>query len=243
MPASQHSMNWTWTVLNSAFLLRLLLWFLLAVILCNLHRLRRTRVTPSHWAWPIPRALGQRGAAMVDFAMVMPFYVMLCLCLAQLTLWLHGFLIVQYAAFVAARSAIVQPDNSPARPQMAAAMACLNISPAVGPPRTSPAGVLLVFASGGLTDPRAARRWGYAMDNTAVTTRVSEAPLAGENGVAFSEDVTVDVTYRFAMTIPWANRLLGGQRGDALTGNHYFDDFHATCTLVRLNEYCRKESW
>jgi len=49
-----------------------------------------------------------RGTATIEFALVMPIVLFLCLTLAQTTLAMGGNIFVQYASFAAARSAIVQ---------------------------------------------------------------------------------------------------------------------------------------
>ncbi len=64
------------------------------------------------------RSGGQRGAAMLEFVMVLPIALALVLIMLQAALLMGGNLCVHYSAFCAARSAIVQvpADNSPIEP-------------------------------------------------------------------------------------------------------------------------------
>ena len=66
---------------------------------------------------------------MIEFILALPFYLLVCFLLAQLTLCMHAVLVVQYAAFVSARSAVVHDGNEEAKATAAAVIACLPISP------------------------------------------------------------------------------------------------------------------
>lgn len=61
------------------------------------------------WRYRIPIAerSGQGGTAMLEFALVMPFFLLICLLLTQTALMYGGTLIVHYSAYAATRSAIV----------------------------------------------------------------------------------------------------------------------------------------
>lgn len=67
---------------------------------------------------------GQAGTAIIEFALVMPFVLMLSLLMIQSSMLMGGYLCVNYASFCAARSAIVQiprdrQADSPSEPRNA----------------------------------------------------------------------------------------------------------------------------
>ncbi|MDY6913274.1 MAG: TadE family protein, partial [Planctomycetota bacterium] len=66
---------------------------------------------------------GQEGAAIIEFALALPIALMLVLIMIQSTLLMAGQLCVNYAAFCAARSAVVYvpADNSPGEPPLVVA--------------------------------------------------------------------------------------------------------------------------
>jgi len=56
----------------------------------------------------LPRSDGQSGTATIEFALVLPILMFLCMMLLQVMLALTGNMFVHYAAFAAVRTAIVQ---------------------------------------------------------------------------------------------------------------------------------------
>jgi len=216
---------------------RVILWsvacLLLVLLLCVLYRVRPISRLCHRADGEALGGLGQRGAAIIDFLMVMPFYIFLCLVLAQFTLMIHGTMVVHYAAYVAARSAITEPNDSSERPRAAAAIACLPISPAIGFPKTDQPGVLAMYGSGFRGSVETARRYGYAYRNTTVSVSAQELKKQ------VADDVTAQVTHKLALTVPLAGRLLSEGATGSPWARYYYAEVAATCTLVRFNEYQR----
>jgi hypothetical protein len=77
---------------------------------------------------------GEDGQAMVEFAIVFPVVFLLFLVIVQTALLMTARQIVHYAAFNAARSAIVGDEDNEVRAWRAAQIACIPISPKFQPP-------------------------------------------------------------------------------------------------------------
>jgi hypothetical protein len=127
------------------------------------------------------RRLGDRGTSELEFAMAFPVFLMTVLVTIQIALLINATLVVDYAAFAAARSAAVwvpeavsgEPANvignsklfSPkwGRIQRAAMLSCLPLSPRIsgiiaafiGQPADYPAGALRAIAQRGAPQPNA----------------------------------------------------------------------------------------
>lgn len=188
---------------------------------------------------------------MVEFLLAFPLVLIIVLAIIQLSVLAQSKLFVEYAAFNAARTAIVQPDNfddiaesaklsmTPISPRVDA-MARLsiisddldNISDMVGD-----VGTLLL-------------RYAYAKQFTdaKVVTNPSQ----------FNEDITVHVDYLALLTIPIVNKIIGKKGLGVLTvlsnytnadnvwistvssimGSNYFYPLssEATLTVEALNE-------
>lgn len=163
------------------------------------------------------------GVIMIEFVLALPFYMFVCLLVAQTTLVMHAVLMVNYAGFVAARAAVVYPGQEVEVATKAAALACVPISPrenvisagmrGVGADQIA-AGLVAAYAG----DATSALRWGYAQGRTRAT--VSNRPIEG----APIEDVTVTVEHDFHLSVPIA-RYVYSQTG-RLT-------MTASCTLSR----------
>lgn len=67
---------------------------------------QRQRISPTDWLMALHR--NEQGTAMIEMALVLPVMLFFALLLTQVTLLMGGRLFVQYSAFAAARSAIVQ---------------------------------------------------------------------------------------------------------------------------------------
>jgi hypothetical protein len=74
------------------------------------------------------------GQAMVEFAIVFPVVFLLFLVIVQTALLMTARQVVHYAAFSAARSAIVGDEDNEVRAWRAAQIACIPISPKFQPP-------------------------------------------------------------------------------------------------------------
>ncbi|MHC4786162.1 MAG: TadE family protein [Planctomycetota bacterium] len=127
------------------------------------------------------------GTVMVEFALVFPLVLLVMCMIIQLALIANASLVVRYAAFVSARSAIVNLQSNlwtappapepvePANPQLAAHLVLASISPRTA--QTSPAGApmeSLLQAQGGVWAGRSfADRLEYTEQATVVTARSS----------------------------------------------------------------------
>ena len=192
---------------------------------------------------PHPLRLGEEAATVLEFTLVFPLFLMILLIIWQLLLLVNATQVVSYAAFSAARSAIVvipqevggegrnmlaAPDSSEkmALIRRAAVVACTPISP----PITEWSGAYGSLAGGasvpgsldgfretavltalaaaaGLNGPRIALKASYAAQFT-------DVDVSGPRwGGAFAEDapLTVTVTHKFFLNVPYANRLFSDQ--------------------------------
>jgi hypothetical protein len=201
------------------------------------------------------------GTATVEFALALPIALGLGLVMVQSALLMVGNLCVHYAAFCAARSAIVQvpldrsPDEGPnvvaddpgsakrRRMADAAAWAALPVSTSHPDAPDGDAFALVggldeFFARYGRPTPawagrRLGRRMRYAQDHT----RVTMLPPAG--GVAYgpAEDLSVFIEHTFHLSVPYASRLFellsGGDGVELAFGRgQYGTQIRARCTLT-----------
>lgn len=174
---------------------------------------------------------GQNGSAILEFAMVLPIALMIVLIMTQASLLMGGSICVNYAAFAAARNAIVtvplnlndtEPHNvvladinnsgKLRRIQQAAAGA---IMPVACSSRLAPAGDLSLFQAGlkqffgaynqatpGWVNDDLGIRYKYALDYTTIT--LNPPADAQKNVYADNEDIRVIVDHTFYLAVPYA---------------------------------------
>jgi Flp pilus assembly protein TadG len=175
----------------------------------------------------------QSGQAMVEFAVVFPVVFLLCLVIMQTFLLLSARQVVNYAAYCAARSAIVfLPDSgheeAKKKAKRAAIIACWSISPmkGFGSAETfiKPIEDMVEDVSGINFD--LARR--YNMARSLVTVKLTPEKIKSPH-----QDVTAEVTYDVAMGIPIANRIFYEmwKRDCKKKGKLFTFTFKASCTL------------
>jgi len=174
----------------------------------------------------------ESGQAMVEFAVVFPVVFLLCLVIMQTFLLLTARQVVNYAAYCAARSAIVfLPDSGNAaakkKAERAAIIACWSISPMkdFGSAETfiKPIEDIVEGATG--IDFALARR--YNMARSLITVKLTPAKITSPH-----EDVTAEVTYHTVMGIPIANRIFYEMwKGCEKKNGLYTFPFKAKCTL------------
>jgi len=106
--------GWWWDTLTSGPALWLLGFAVLCLLLLLWLGWRLREVSLAHRSAPVRERLsGDSGVAMVEFVLVTPILMIVMLLLVQTMLVFTGLFYVQYSAFAAARSAIVQiPTNS-----------------------------------------------------------------------------------------------------------------------------------
>jgi len=177
---------------------------------------------------------GENGQAMVEFVVVFPVVFLLCLVIMQTFLLLSARQVVNYAAYCAARSAIVFLPYSGSvaknKAKRAAIIACWSISPmkGFGSAETfiKPIEDMVEDATG--IDFELARRYNMARSNVSVVLKPAEF-----NEKTPHHDVTAEVTYNYVMGIPIVNRLFYEMwpRGCKKDGQLYIFTFKASCTL------------
>jgi len=179
----------------------------------------------------------QGGAVIVEFALVLPFLLMLSLIMAQSAALMAGNIAVNYSAFCAARSAVVnvplelanEPTNTLAAPAASTKLnrikdaavwaitpvSCPNNTYATAPCADLQAAIDRHMAA--YNKPRPVwldntlpQRLQYAKDNTTVAIR------APANGVTYQEheDIVADVSHVFYLGVPFAGRVLSGVFGN-----------------------------
>lgn len=204
---------------------------------------------------------GQDGAVILEFAMCLPFMLMLVLLLIQSSLLMGGNICVHNAAYLAARSAIVQipSDGGELEPwnvlehqdvsakflriKSAAIWGVVPVSYGgedIGETDTEAVseGIAQFFNSYGAhrpgwVDGYLGRKLFYALDNTQVFVRPPEDGMEYDQ----HEDVKVRVTHNFYMAVPFVARLfraLGDEdvRELSFGRGEYAMVIRAPCTLT-----------
>jgi len=177
----------------------------------------------------------ENGQAMVEFVVVFPVVFLLCLVIMQTFLLLTARQMVNYAAYCAARSAIVIfPESghttAKEKAKRAAVIACWSISPkknfGAAESFIRPIEDIIEGATGVNFD--LGRRYNMANSNVSVNLKPAEL-----NAKTPHQDVTVEVTYHYVMGIPIANRIFYEMwpRGCKKDGQLYIFTFKASCTL------------
>lgn len=173
---------------------------------------------------------GDRGAAAVSFVLVLPIFLIVVGAIVQLALIANAAVVLNYAAFVAARSAITSaPDGKANHPRRAATMVTTSISPAgrgIGSSRAQARNIQKVLRRSGVRMPdRYERRYGYA----AAVTRVAIKPSVSAR--SSPRDVRATVTYKFELTVPGAMQILAPRATTIAGVRGHFYSMQAACTL------------
>lgn len=181
----------------------------------------------------------QQGTSAVQFILVFPILLILLLTILQIALIVQAKFVVNYAAFCAVRSAIVTIParvtsdrileehnvinvNNPESPkvkiiQRAAALPIVGISPKWSPgivARTGssldasallPLANLVLFVPGQNYLTQLLSRAPYAYDRKNTEVQISSSGGSFTDGSA----ITVKVTHRYFLTVPFADRLFG----------------------------------
>lgn len=188
-----------------------------------------------------PLLRSQDGSSAVQFILTFPFLLIIILLILQIALIVQAKFVINYAAFCAARSAIVtiparvgsrrftenrneiQLNNSESPKmkiiQRSAALPCVGISPRQSPGLIAHTGTLGDFAAAAHLLPlslfvpythanyiaQMGLRAPYAYDRK--NTKIEITP----NTRQFTDhaEITVKVTHRYYLVVPFADRLLG----------------------------------
>ncbi len=191
------------------------------------------------------------GQTMVEFVLAFPLVLIIVLAIVQLSLLAQTKLFVEYAAFNAARTAIVQPDN----PDDIAESAKLSMTP-ISPCVDAMAGLSVVSGVfNNIADvfgdaSTLLLRYAYAKEFTdaKIVTNPSQS----------NDDITMHVDYIALLTIPIVNKIIGSKGSgilkilsnyagidnnwintlSSIIGTNYFYPLssEATLTVETLNE-------
>lgn len=167
---------------------------------------------------------GQRATAMLDFVLTFPFFLMIVLTVVQMALVINARLMVGWAAYAAARAAVVNTDGgedvAKARAERAAAIATLPISPSIRALEYPDPSVWLLLAAGEenprLPGTQLQRRWTRSRGKLAWARRATDVRIEGaqdDGTFAAKAPVTVTVTHRYDLAVPWAGRIFAAFRG------------------------------
>ncbi len=215
----------------------------------------------------------QSGVAILEFALVLPFALMLVMIMTQCMFLMTGNMSVHYAAYCGARSAVVavpmnifpqEPPNEvypgDASPKMrmiedAAVWAVLPVSSSSeelpdGDSAVLQQGLQQLFSRYNKTTPKWARDYlgkklYYARQYTDVTLA---PPAGGGNKYAKDEDLKVTVRHTLYLSVPYADRvfavLSGGKQLDFGAGD-YGIDIVAHCRMPNEGpqDYVDVETW
>ncbi len=214
----------------------------------------------------LKRLHGDSGVATVEFVLVFPVALMTVLVLLQTTLMMAGNVFVHYAAFVGARSAIVQAPTGARggggaltqggdgpKWQAVERSAAFAMAPVSGKINDGAEGERL--ASGlrsmyggldaevpGWVDSLAGQRLNYALAHTEAQlyyTRVRRGNVdfvEVGNGATIQYNpkspVTVGVTHKLHLSIPYASVLFSGGTHATAGGTTHYSEINATSTLT-----------
>ena len=211
------------------------------------------------------RPAGTDGTAMIEFALVLPVLLGLVLMMIQVSMLLGGNLCVHYAAYAAARAAVVQvpmnlspPGGEPANvvwPEGASAKldritdaAVWAVMPVSNGRRGGDEADATTLISGlerffddygqarpAWLDERLARKFHYARDHTYVKL---EAPLSG-TAYGPHEDLKIVVEHDLHLAVPLAAKVfasLSGVDGVTLGDGEYAVRVKAYCMLTNEGE-------
>jgi hypothetical protein len=250
--------DWLWAAVTSrGFLTWTLVTFLAATALVLLGGLL--------WRAGAQRPVrpgGQEGQAILEFVMVLPIGLMLVLVMVQSSLLMVGHICVHYAAYCAARSAVVSvpADLSPTEPpnfvtddptasgkmrrvHLAAVWAVLPISCSSPDTPEGDAGTVVrglenLFSGYGKETPswvrdHLGRKLQYAEDHT----QVSLSPPEEGDTYKAHEDIVVTVRHTFYMAVPYAGKLFAVLSSDdgvelAFAPGEYGMQMTTTCRLT-----------
>jgi hypothetical protein len=229
---------------------------LLAIVLASIAIRLARAIARSGNSVDIKEVDAESGSSAVEFVLVIPPLAVLLLMILQIALIVQAKFVVNYAAFCAARSAIVViPDNVSANRTVeprnhignpdtsekletihrAAALPLSAISPLAGfsvetglPVLTNPDAMveLLKLIPFDVGSPSMVGQmmlrapYAYHRENTVVKVLT----LEGNEGGSFQEHdwVTVKVTYRYYLAVPFAKKLFGTSYSDNPISNFLF---------------------
>jgi hypothetical protein len=170
---------------------------------------------------------GERASALFDFVLTFPLFLMIVLIIVQMALMINARLVVGWAAFAAARSAVVSSeggiDAARREAEAAAAIGTLPIAPSSPLHELPDLRVLPLLIAGNenpeLPGSQMGRRWLRTAGKLGGARALTDVEISGADRYGrFSprSPVTVTVLHRYQLRVPWAGGALAalvGRRG------------------------------
>lgn len=171
------------------------------------------------------------AAASVSFMLSFPLFLMAVSLLVQLALMCQARIVVNHAAYTAVRSAITSSadglKDAQQRTRRAAAMALSGLSPRGRSGGEGQKAQRYLSRIGAEIEAGFPRRFNYALDPAA--TKITQSPTSlYQRGPT---DVTVQLEYRFLLTVPYAASVLGARQENVAGVSGKFIRLRASCTL------------
>lgn len=167
-----------------------------------------------------------QGAAAVSFILAFPIFLVLVGIVVQFALIANARIVVQHAAYAAARSASTSlPDGHPEKVRRAAQMALAPISPVAGNVDAEGRDISQALQDCQVQVSNAyAARYAYAMEAASVEWTDADADYETDPG----REIDITVRYRFQLTVPVAGALLSPTQGHVAGTEGRFYEVTAT---------------
>ncbi len=180
------------------------------------------------WVHAIGRLLREdAGSASVSFILTLPIFLTVLAVIVQSALLVNASLVVNYAAFASARTAITNTDTK--QPRRAAALVLSGISPkglSSGSTESDARYIQRTLQRSGVSLPSTfTQRYGYALAATTVSPSDRVPTVLG------GRSITVKVKYQFQLTVPGAAVILSPARSSVAGVQGRFVTIPAQCIL------------
>ncbi len=172
----------------------------------------------------------ESATATLDFILTFPLFTMIILTVVQFALMVNARIVVSYATYTAARSAIVNTDGglaeAEAHAEAAAEISCLPISPQLVSGLTYPKPALALLLMHADENPHLPgnefhRRWRRSGGKHLYAQAATEVEITGadpEGNFPPKVPVTVTVSHAFRLSVPYADRVFAALVGGTYLG-------------------------
>jgi len=163
-----------------------------------------TRGTTWRWRNLLARLHEDRATASVSFVLTLPIFLFIVAVIIQSALIANAQLMVNYAAFAAARSAATSlADGYVDHPRRAAALVLAPLSPQGRATPTGEQARQAMLAAGAAVPRGYAGRFSHALDAVSIIR-----PALSDRSRSPSELLKMEISYRFILKVPAANLVL-----------------------------------
>jgi Flp pilus assembly protein TadG len=169
------------------------------------------------------------GGAAVSFILALPIFLWIIAIFVQFALMMNAKISIDNAAAVAARAAVTSlPEGKPENVTTAACMALAPLSPqATGQSASDAQALFDALQATGVPIPETfPARYTYAME----ATKVSWDPDI-DFTTSRGRELNVSLVYRFKLTVPGANMLIGSSDTIGGVQGRYLDIASASCRV------------